>query len=433
MRFAKIAGILLLAVLAAFAGAAFRVRTFVDPKPQTIKESISFTKASGTVNILLIGIDDVEGGRRADAIVFTTIDIDNKVVKAMSIPRDTRVQIQGRGWDKINHAYAYGGVPLLTETVVNFLGMPINYYILVNYDSFPPLVDLLGGVELNVERRMVYNDYAGKLFINIPKGIQKLDGKTALHYVRFRHDALGDIGRVKRQQEFIKAVLKKLQTPLMIPKIPELAQKVIEMVNSDMTPAQALQLASYLSDFPAENLSFFTLPGKAAYISNLSYWIGDITAASALLTGILKKTDVLSSDVDDVIEETEKFSVESTTFGGKKVDLQTLLSGIITPISVLNGAGVSGLGKQAATALQKIGIDVAHIGNAKHFDYHTTSIQTPEKGSEAVQNTAKFLGELVGVDKRLITKSSTVPHVTIIFGKDQARVLNRLENILKNQ
>ena len=224
---------------AAFAGAALKVKTFVEPKPQTIKESISFSEESGSINILLIGIDDVDGGRRADAIAYTTIDIDNKIVRLMSIPRDTRVQLPKKGWDKIAHAYAYGGVNLLRESLVNYLGMPINYYILVNYDTFPAIINLIGGVEVDVKKHMVYNDYSGKLFINIPKGLQVLDGKNALHYVRFRHDAQGDIGRVKRQQDFIKAALQKLQRPSMIPKIPELADKVIEMVNSDMTPAGA--------------------------------------------------------------------------------------------------------------------------------------------------------------------------------------------------
>ena len=110
------------------------------------------------------------GGRRADAIAFATIDIDNKIVRLMSIPRDTRVQIPGKGWDKINHAYAYGGVEKLKETVVNYIGLPVNYFLLVNYDSFPSVIDLIGGVEVDVERRMIYNDYAGKLFINILKG-----------------------------------------------------------------------------------------------------------------------------------------------------------------------------------------------------------------------------------------------------------------------
>ena len=422
MKILKIALIFILAVSAAFAGAALRVHTFVDPKPQTIKESISFTEASGTVNIMLIGIDDVEGGRRADAIAFVTIDIDRRIVRVMSIPRDTRVQLP-KGWDKINHAYAYGGLDMLRETVVTFLGLPVNYYVLVNYDSFPSIIDLIGGVDINVERRMVYNDNAGKLHINIPRGFQRLDGKTALHYVRFRHDALGDIGRVKRQQEFIKAVLKKLQTPSMIPKIPELAQKAIEMVNSDMTPAQALQLASYLADLPGENLKFFTLPGKAAYISNVSYWIGDISAASELLSGMSEENGGNGSASAGEKEDGE----EEKETPEDQPDVQELLASISTPVSVLNGAGVSGLGKKAATTLQKIGIDIVHVGNAKHFDYQYTSIHVPDKGSESVQRTARAMGEITGIDKRLITRSSAVPHVTIIIGKDRERILKRIE------
>ena len=418
MKILKTAAILLLAITSAFGGAAMRVRTFVDPKPQTIKESISFTEESGTTNILLIGIDDVGGGRRADAIAFATVDIDNKIVRLMSIPRDTRVQIPGRGWDKINHAYAYGGVEKLRETVVNYLGLPVNYFLLVNYDSFPAVIDLIGGVEVDVERRMIYNDYAGKLFINIPKGFQKLDGKNALHYVRFRHDALGDIGRVKRQQQFIKAALKKMQSPAMITKIPELVQKAIEMVSSDMTAAQALQLVSYLANLSPENLHFFTMPGRAAYISNISYWVGDTTAASDLLAGIPEKTqEPVSGDV-----EPDKGSVA-------ELDMEILMASIKSPVSILNGAGVSGLGKVTAEALQKIGIDVAHIGNAKHFDYRTTSVQYPDKGTEETVNTARALAEIAGVDKKLVTKSSAVPHVTLIIGKDKEKVLKRFESL----
>jgi len=409
---------------AAFAGAAFKVKTFVEPQPQTIKESISFTEESGSINILLIGIDDVDGGRRADAIAYATVDIDNKIVRLMSVPRDTRVQLPKRGWDKIAHAYAFGGVDLLRETVVNYLGMPINYYVLVNYDTFPAIVDLLGGVEIDVQKRMVYNDYAGKLFINIPKGLQVLDGKNALHYVRFRHDAQGDIGRVKRQQEFIKAVLKKLQSPYMIPKIPELANKVIEMVNSDMTPAQGLQLASYLVSMPGENIHFFTMPGKAAYISNISYWGGDTTAASALVTGLPDGPGEVSADIiEGSTPETE----------ATKTDVLALVSSINTPVAVLNGAGVSGLGKSMATALQKVGIDVNHIGNARHFDYRTTTIHLPEKAEEPVAETGKTLAELLSVNPRLISRTSNVSHATIIIGKDHALVLKRLEELAKQK
>ncbi len=176
MKILKIAAILLLAVSSAFAGAAMRVRTFVDPKPQTIKESISFTEASGTANILLIGIDDVDGGRRADAIAFATIDIDHKIVRVMSIPRDTRVQIPGKGWDKINHAYAYGGWKSSGNR--GQLSWPSSQLLCAGeLRHLPSIIDLIGGVEVDVERRMVYNDYAGKLFINIPKDSRSSTGK----------------------------------------------------------------------------------------------------------------------------------------------------------------------------------------------------------------------------------------------------------------
>jgi len=419
MRVLRIAAMLLLIMGAAFAGAALKVKTFVEPKPQTIKESISFTEDSGTINILLIGIDDVDGGRRADAIAFATVDIDEKIVRLMSIPRDTRVQLPKRGWDKIAHAYAYGGVDLLRETVVNYLGRPINYHVLVNYDTFPAIVNLIGGVEIDVPKHMVYNDYSGKLFINIKKGPQVLDGKNALHYVRFRHDAQGDIGRVKRQQDFIKAVLQKLQSPYMIPKIPELAGRVIDMINSDMTPAQGLQLASYLVSMPGENFHFFTLPGKAAYISNLSYWVGDTMAASELLTGIPEGHGEMPPENGEV-EKSTAIEVPG---------LQLLISSINTPVAVLNGAGASGLGKTMATALQKLGIDVHHIGNARHFDYRYTSIHLPDKAGEQVIETGNTLALLLGVSPRLVSRTPNVSHATIVIGKDNPSVLKRLEEL----
>ncbi|MDI9371084.1 MAG: LCP family protein [Synergistaceae bacterium] len=419
MKILRIAAIVLVIIGSALAGAAFKVKTFVEPKPQTIKESISFAEESGTINILLIGIDEVDGGRRADAIAFTTIDIDGKITRFMSIPRDTRVQLPRKGWDKIAHAYAYGGVDLLRETVVNYLGLPINYYILVNYDTFPAIVNLIGGVEMDVATNMVYNDYSGKLFINIKKGRQLLDGKNALHYVRFRHDAQGDIGRVKRQQDFVKAVLEKLQSPSMIPKIPELAAKVIEMINSDMTPAQGLQLASYMVSMPSENFHFFTLPGKAAYISNLSYWVGDTMAASKLLTDILEEHD------DPEPGEGEEGILADTD----KVDIEAMVSSISTPVAVLNGAGTAGLGKTVATALQKIGIDVQHIGNARHFDYRSTSIHLPSNPAEEVVDTGKTLATLLGISSALVSRTPNVTHATIVIGKDNSTVLGRLEKL----
>ena len=288
MKFTKFVVILLLAVVAASAG--LSVHYFVDPKPQTgtpspssesgsstSSSSASTTSAAGSGLTLWLR----DGGHRQQ----------NRASHVHS--QGHAGPDSGRGWDKIGHAYAYGKMPLLRETVVNYLGQPVNYYVLVNYETFPSVIDLLGGIEIDVERRMVYNDYAGKLFINIPKGRQVLDGKNALHYVRFRHDALGDIGRVERQQKFVKAVLNKVQSQAIIPKIRNSCKGHRDgPVRHDARPGVAARLVPQ-GLLPGE-LSFFTLQ-KAAYISNLSYWIGDITAASQLATVPEETTEEVAS------------------------------------------------------------------------------------------------------------------------------------------
>lgn len=262
MKITKIAIITVLAILSIGAGIFFRLQNIVAPEPEHIKESISYDQETGNINILVVGIDDVEGGHRSDTLGLAAIDIDNKTVRFMSLPRDTRVQIPGHGWQKLNHAYAYGGVNLLQQTVINYLGLPINYYVLVNYESFPKIVDMIGGVDINVEKKLHYNDKAGKLFINIPKGLQHMDGKTALEYVRFRNDALGDIGRINRQQQFLKAVLGKIQSPEMLPKLPDFAKEILGLVNTNMSMTQAVQLTSYMRDISHENLAFLPCLGK---------------------------------------------------------------------------------------------------------------------------------------------------------------------------
>jgi LCP family protein required for cell wall assembly len=412
---------ILLALFAGGVGVILRLWFFVEPVPETIKQNISYDEASGIIYILAVGVDDVEGGHRADSIGIAAIDIDKKIVRFMSLPRDTRVDIPGHGWQKINHAFAFGKLALLRQTIVNYLGIPINYHVLVNYDSFPQIVDLIGGVDLVVEKKLFYVDNAQKLRIDIPKGPQHLNGKTALEFVRFRNDALGDIGRVKRQQDFVKAVLKKIQQPSMLPRLPEVAKQLVSIVDTNMPVAQAIQLASYLKDLTSDRILFFTMPGKAAYIGNLSYWIGDLAHASMMLSGTISD-DVgtrndLSVDSGD-IDVPEEYSM-----------LKELVHSIKSSVSVLNGDGSKGVGKRFSQALEKLGIDVRYTGNAKHFDYHTSSIMYPVKASSAITETAKALGRICGIDKRLITPEKAANAVTIIVGHDLERILSRLTRI----
>jgi anionic cell wall polymer biosynthesis LytR-Cps2A-Psr (LCP) family protein len=113
------------------------------------------------VNILIVGCDEIENHGRADTIVFLSISPKTKDVLILSIPRDARVEIPGRGMDKINHAYAFGGEKLISKTVSSFLDLPIHFYAVADFNGFVNIIDELGGVEIDIEKEMHYVDKAG--------------------------------------------------------------------------------------------------------------------------------------------------------------------------------------------------------------------------------------------------------------------------------
>jgi LCP family protein required for cell wall assembly len=411
MKIIRIIIILLLAISSAAAGAYLGLQSIIHPDNDTLKVSLRIPNESSKINILVAGLDSTDGTERADSLGIAVIDVDTKKIKFMSIPRDSRVYIPRKGWEKINHAYAYGKIDLLKEVTVNMTGLPINYYIVLNFKTFPAVIDLLGGVTIDVEKRLVYNDYSGKLHIDIPKGLQTLDGKNALHYVRFRHDSLSDLGRVVRQQKFIKEVVKKIQNPSILLKLHDLIQEAVNMVNTDMTIAQAIQLALYLKDIKESDLNFFTMPGKPANIGALSYWLPDIPAASVLLA-------------DQYVPDSPESNIAD--YQELREDMPLLLSKINRKISILNGDGSKGIGKRASEEFQHIGIDVGMTGNAKHFDYRFSCIMIPTNGNPEDMESALALAVLCGIDKKLIQKSTATSSVTIVLGKDKENIFSNL-------
>jgi len=190
-------------------------------------------------NILIVGVDHndvIQDTGRSDAIILATIDIEKKDVFFLSIPRDSYVEIAGDGMDKINHAYSYGGLDLLIETVEQTLQVPVDYYAVTDFAGFESVVDTLGGVEINVDKRMYYQTYDG--LIDIEEGSQVLDGEKALQYVRYRHDELGDITRVSRQQQFLIALFNKMMAPENYDKLPQVVPELLSTIDTDMTKSQ---------------------------------------------------------------------------------------------------------------------------------------------------------------------------------------------------
>jgi LCP family protein required for cell wall assembly len=176
-------------------------------------------------NYLLVGSDSREGlsaeqqqklstgsdaGKRTDSIMLVHVSESGGKPAIISIPRDSYVPIPGRGSNKINAAFSFGGAKLLTQTVEQVTGVHVDGYVEIGFGGFASIVDSLGGVDICVATDMV-DPLAG---INLKAGCQALDGPNALGYVRSRHeDPLGDVGRGNRQRQFLGAVMKKAVTP----------------------------------------------------------------------------------------------------------------------------------------------------------------------------------------------------------------------------
>jgi len=233
-------------------------------------------------NILLLGVDsngagtDTWKGTRSDTIIVMNIDPSTHSVNAISIPRDSKVYVaDNHGIDKINSAHAYGGVELTKKTIENTLGIKIDKYICVHDEGVIEVIDALGGIPIYVEKSMNYDDWAGKLHIHLDKGNHTLSGKEAVGYLRFRHDALGDIGRTQRQQWFLRGFLQRLQTPGVITKIPEMVDIAKKYIKTDMSVYELSQMAALTKGFDEGNIQIAMLPGAPNTKGATSYWILD--------------------------------------------------------------------------------------------------------------------------------------------------------------
>lgn len=246
------------------------------------------------VNVLVLGVD----GSRSDVVVLAHWEPRYRLLNLVSIPRDTRVEIPCPkespyciSPDKLAHAHHYGQLPdgrdlgpqLAVATVERFLGVKIDYYVRIDYEGFRRAIDALGGVTLDVEKDMDYDDPYQNLHIHLKKGVQHLDGKRALEYVRFRDDGLGDIGRIGRTHRFFQALLQSARQSGALRNLPALVSQVWPYVKTNVDLGTALALARAAQDLKPENLRSVTIPGQAIYKDNLWYWDADPVQKAAIV------------------------------------------------------------------------------------------------------------------------------------------------------
>lgn len=256
------------------------VENVIAPK-KSLEVSFAGKKS---IELLLVGLDHVpptpgDPGiiRRADSILVASIGLETKQVRIVSVPRDGWIEHwqdgHHYGYEKAGHTYALGqqtnlkdpgaGIQRTLESIEHLLDIELDYYVIVEFEGLVKIIDELGGLDLDIQKDMKYTDKAGGLFIDLKKGSQHLNGEQVVQYARFRHDALGDIGRMKRQQEVLKMALAKITDTRSPAKLNSLVSLAENTVRTSLAIDQLIALSQHAEEFPEAGIKTLTLD---------SYW-----------------------------------------------------------------------------------------------------------------------------------------------------------------
>lgn len=243
--------------------------------PKIQMPGVSLATLSQPEAVLFMGTDVVYDGAgkhlkadkialngRSDTMMLVFLNPPNNKVSVLHIPRDTEASIGKYGVQKINSANAIGGPEYAKTAVTQLLGVNIDHYVVMNIQALTHLVNELGGVTVEVPKKMAYMDWTAKLKIDLEPGVHTLTGNQAMGFVRFRHDELGDIGRVQRQQMFLHAVSRKMLDPRSWVHVPALLGIAQKNIDTDMTQMQLIEALNFAHGVPKENIRFVMLPGE---------------------------------------------------------------------------------------------------------------------------------------------------------------------------
>lgn len=264
---------------------------------EPLKQEESFSRFSkNVINILLLGVDSSNEresrrmGYRSDSIIATSIDLDTKEVRMLSIPRDTYTDVPGnKNKDKINHAMAFGGGPkkkgnkYAVEAVEGLLGIDIHYYITVDMDAVKTIVDTIGGVVIDVERDMGSSEKV------LEKGERRLNGDEALIYIQNRNVPSGDFARIGQQQRFMIALFQQVKKNGELSDVVPLYLKMKDKIYTDLKIDQIGALVLLLKDLEPETIETFTLKGKGKRINGIYYLEVDRTYMEEIIEEHFKR------------------------------------------------------------------------------------------------------------------------------------------------
>jgi len=314
-------------------------------------------KPHDPVNILVLGSDrrnDIAGDKgRSDTIMLVRIDPANRSISMLSIPRDLRVEIPGWGTDRINAAYSDGGPALSIATFKQLTGLPVNHFIDVNFIGFVDVVNYLGGVYLDVDRQY-YNNTAvtGYSSIDIPAGYQRLNGHDALSFVRYRHDQLGDWGRMQRQQMFLRELKRQALRWGNVFKLPRLMSLVARNVLSDLSSTkQLMSLMQLTLGVDTSHIYQTHLVGEPIVVGGAD----ELQASSAEVAAVV---DQFTHPTRPPVQKPKGESQPKSTF----------------EVAVVNGGAPAGSAASVASQVATQGYTTTVAGNAVQGDTRATLV-----------------------------------------------------------
>ena len=359
-----------------------------------------------TKEIMVMGVDPrTDDTGRSDTLFLVSLDEEAKRASILSIPRDTRVEMEQGVYEKINHAYAYGGHEYAQKVLERLLAMKIDGYVIVNIHAFEQMIDAVGGVDIDVEKRMYYEDpwdEDGGLVIDLQPGEQHLDGKHAMEYVRFRDEA-GDIGRIARQQKFLNALLTRVTSAEVVPRLPQMVREIGSIIETDMELGDMANFAALLPDIRANGVESVMLPGKPGWWQETSYWLPDIKEArrlaAAQMGAAIPPAVKERTDRDAAVYEENLPKGLADVDGTMRIASPDLVSGgpgaAVRPenirVKVLNCSGIKGAAAASADVLRGRGfvIDNEDVGNGRTRDLQETTFTVP-KGTESLFGNLPF-------------------------------------------
>lgn len=226
-------------------------------------------------------VNSLEG--LTDTMMLIRFNPDTQQLVVLSLPRDTRVDIEGYGTEKLNAANYYGGPALSAKTVSRLLGgAPIDRYVRINVQGVEKLINALGGVTVYVPYDMKYRDDSQHLYINLKAGKQRLNGDKALQLLRFRHDENGDIGRIQRQQMVIRALKEQALNPTTIARLPQILKVIQAHIDTNLSVEELMALVGFSASLNKANTQMLLLPGDFSLPGQYraSYWLPNYAGIS---------------------------------------------------------------------------------------------------------------------------------------------------------